>query len=786
MDTIDYVYIICIIVDVIHSNRNHKLRMNSSSNYKFLNQNKIIRLIVRYTMQENIFKILSCMILYQQSDNIFIQIDYICIFWIIINTSNIIWDCKLYTNGNSGNKLNRNGIVYQILFETITIMFMIKNFDEFDANVNKVDHIAYEINKFVLIITIINVSDIIQCQINKLIDIYAITCGEYLFIRIDYIIAQTAIYVFMLPFKFICSHGKDLVIFHSIALKMDDFDLIIAFINSTNIIIVQVDHSYVVLMTIMDEFLMTVMDNFKWVCMSFYNNVLIISVENWFIFIVSKKAPMVNTILLTMIILMCPFYVILCVLVCLNIRINNGPTFNLHPITVQTTSNQGQMTVQRGSNVHPTTVKHSTKHPTQPKRIFTIAVWIHICNVYQQILLILNRMRCICTIKIKINAIYSIYSHQSHTNSSNGFKWDQNGIILCILNENIPIMFTIIHCNKFIANICNMNQFDAIDDAIHTLNLIMTMLDVVDINIGDTLLFIVTHGAGSIDMYIKRTNNYIMFMIKHYDEFDATVNKIDHTGDIMHEINNFDLIITIINVLDIILHQTKKLIAMTRKSCILDVIQSMIAQTILHVFMLLFEFNTDSDDNDLLSLYLIVIKMDDFASIMTIITAINAPSIIIIQNDHNYVFLMITYVVMGISKLFFYHFMTIRQLVSMTIAFCILKKKYEVDQFYSIVNKIHDFDIFMTMIKIQMNTMIEILIAIFVIVDEISLFIVTHGIFVLTYKVNTQSNAADLFLFYLILNKIDKLNVITCIFNTIITLIVQINRIDIVLIMVPM
>ena len=49
VDTIDYVYIICIIVDVIHSNRNHKLRMNSSSNYKFLNQNKIIRLIVRYT-----------------------------------------------------------------------------------------------------------------------------------------------------------------------------------------------------------------------------------------------------------------------------------------------------------------------------------------------------------------------------------------------------------------------------------------------------------------------------------------------------------------------------------------------------------------------------------------------------------------------------------------------------------------------------------------------------------------------------------------------------------------
>ena len=49
-------------------------------------------------------------------------------------------------------------------------------------------------------------------------------------------------------------------------------------------------------------------------------------------------------------------------------------------------------------------------------------------------------------------------------------------------------------------------------------------------------------------------------MIKDYDEFDANVNKTDHMYHIVHEINNFDFIIIIINPIDIMIHQTKKLI----------------------------------------------------------------------------------------------------------------------------------------------------------------------------------------------------------------------------------
>ena len=161
-----------------------------------------------------------------------------------------------------------------------------------------------------------------------------------------------------------------------------------------------------------------------------------------------------------------------------------------------------------------------------------------------------------------------------------------------------------------------------------------------------------------------------MFMIKDYDEFDAIVNKIDQTCHIKYAWNKQFWFYYNYNQRVWYNFTSNKKIDCNGKSCTLVVIQSGLAQRILHVFMLLFEFNTDSDDNDLLSLYLILIKMDDFVSIMTLITATNATSTIIIQNDHNYVFLMITYVVMDISKLF-YHFMTICQLVAMTIGFCI-------------------------------------------------------------------------------------------------------------------
>ena len=273
-------------------------------------------------------------------------------------------------------------------------------------------------------------------------------------------------------------------------------------------------------------------------------------------------------------------------------------------------------------------------------------------------------MCCICTIQIKIHVIHSICPHQLHTNSSNGFKRDQNGIIRYIFDKNMPIMFAIIYCNKFIASIYNMGHFYDIEDVINTSNLIITIFDAIDMNIRDKLLFIVTHGTGAIDICILNKKINIIFMIKDGAEFDANVNKVDHMYHTAHEINNFDCIITISNSLDIILHQTQKLITiytMTGKGCIFNVIQDVTAQSILHVqgFILPFESNTDLGDNNLLSFYLIAIKMDHFGSIMILINGTNATNTITVRSDHT--------LAMDIFKLFFCHFRIICQIISMQI-----------------------------------------------------------------------------------------------------------------------
>ena len=128
---------------------------------------------------------------------------------------------------------------------------MITNCGDFDANVNKTDHIcqiAYKTNNFDFSTTIIKVYDLVLYQMTKL------TNQAYLFIVIHGWIRQIVACVFMLPFAFNTSlYDKNLRLFHVIARKVHDFDLIIApvnAINTVNIITVQVDHSYVFLIMI--------------------------------------------------------------------------------------------------------------------------------------------------------------------------------------------------------------------------------------------------------------------------------------------------------------------------------------------------------------------------------------------------------------------------------------------------------------------------------------------------------------------------------------------------------
>ena len=150
---------------------------------------------------------------------------------------------------------------------------------------NKVDYIhqtAHKINNFDLIISIISISDLILYQINKLIDIYVITSGECLFILND-IVPQTETRIFILLFQFNASlYDNNLLLFHLITMIMDEFDFIVAVINSTITIMVLIDDSFVFLIMVIDEFLIMVVGAFKLIFVALYINFSLDIDKNWF------------------------------------------------------------------------------------------------------------------------------------------------------------------------------------------------------------------------------------------------------------------------------------------------------------------------------------------------------------------------------------------------------------------------------------------------------------------------------------------------------------------------
>ena len=293
---------------------------------------------------------------------------------------------------------------------------MIKGHEKFYGDMNKMDHtypIVPEVSNFDFIITAINVSALIVYPMKTLL-------GEaYFFIVSNGKILQTIAHVFMLPHEFNASLlDYSLLLYHLIAMKMDDFDFIMATINATNLSTVQNDHCYVFLIVIIHELLMIAVDTLELFFLVFYNNFCINSDKNWSFYTLLHELWIIKTILLTMIVITCEFYVIVWILMYLHVQINNTMTFkcasNDTTNTVQSGSNDGQTTVQRGSKVGATRVKYAqyTTPPTNVSKIIDmITVYEHNDNIF-------NKNSYAWTHWIMISAIHNSHTHQLHTNSS--------------------------------------------------------------------------------------------------------------------------------------------------------------------------------------------------------------------------------------------------------------------------------------------------------------------------------------------------------------------------------
>ena len=230
LGTICYIYICCIIVSAIYSNRNHKLHINGSDNHES-NQNKIIG----YILETNIVVVYMIVNYYKRFSNVrkvyqlhriinkiynFQYNGYIDMFLSITDALHSISAHKLHINGSGVHKLSNTGIIEFILDGSITAMFIIITYDIFATKTYKMKQF-YQMNDIMddlnLIITAVNVIDTLVCQHETLIAIYVIMCQISLFVFTHG--------TFTLAFKFIISHSKttNLFTFHVTTCKIIKF-----------------------------------------------------------------------------------------------------------------------------------------------------------------------------------------------------------------------------------------------------------------------------------------------------------------------------------------------------------------------------------------------------------------------------------------------------------------------------------------------------------------------------------------------------------------------------------
>ena len=199
-----------------------------------------------------------------------------------------------------------SAVVLLITSKITTIMLIVQDYDEFDAKSDKLDYIhqfGYKIDNFDLIITIVNVSDLILYQIETLIVVYVIT-------------SKVCIFYDRILFEFNTGpNHMDLRAFHSTATENDAFNSIIILINRIIISIVQVDHSSVILIMSIHLLSIMLMDTFKMFVMLFDSNFCINVVENNFGYAFVHGRLVINAILLIIIVIVYQFYVRLCVLI---------------------------------------------------------------------------------------------------------------------------------------------------------------------------------------------------------------------------------------------------------------------------------------------------------------------------------------------------------------------------------------------------------------------------------------------------------------------------------------
>ena len=125
----------------------------------------------------------------------------------------------------------------------------------------------------------------------------------------------------------------------------------------------------------------------------------------------------------------------------------------------------------------------------------------------------------------------------------------------------------------------------------------------------------------------------VTFATKDYDKFAANVCKMDQLNGIVNKKHNFDILRTIMNIVDTIVYQIEILID------IYVVVGNILFTVVTHgTFILISKLNTYSHTPDLFLLYVILNNIDH---ISVIISIVNTIITIVVQIDHIHITLTI-------------------------------------------------------------------------------------------------------------------------------------------------
>ena len=180
--------------------------------------------------------------IYHHNGPIFNAIGNIYITWIVLYVKHRNFTQKVNTSSRDSYKLSENEIIHYILNETMAIILMIIHYRKFTSKDNQFHQITNKKHYSNLILTVINIIEIIVYQIKILAAFYVVIGKTSSFMK-----SHSVIDIQMKLNLYLGEAITNSLLFYLIINRIHNLHAIMSVFNSIDVIMVQIDHIYIIL-----------------------------------------------------------------------------------------------------------------------------------------------------------------------------------------------------------------------------------------------------------------------------------------------------------------------------------------------------------------------------------------------------------------------------------------------------------------------------------------------------------------------------------------------------------